>query len=155
MSRRGGVSSGKPAIEWAGVILTNNDGEVLLNLRGPDKMIAPGSWDLIGGTMECGEEPDVCVVREVMEETGERLSEPQWFRDYDVPLGDNRLGRLHVFGALLGKPASELQVGEGIEHRFFSPEALETLHLADGIQSVLRDYISSGRYQVGGAHSSR
>ena len=156
MSRHRHVdSASKPSVEWAGVILTNGEGELLLNLRGSDKLIAPDCWDIIGGTIESGETPNVCLVREVMEETGERLFKAEWFRDYDLLLSDGRFGRLHVYGALLNKPASDLLVGEGVEHRFFSPEALGALDLAAGIDLALQDYISSERYRTASAHSSR
>jgi 8-oxo-dGTP diphosphatase len=156
MSRDSGVSRPDgPSVEWSGVILTNSDGQLLLNLRGSDKLISPDRWDIIDGTIEAGETPYACLVREVMEETGEHLIAADWFRDYDLPLTDGRYGRLHVYNAALDKPASELLVGEGVEHRFFSPEKLGDLDLASGIDAVLRDYICSERYQQTSAISSR
>lgn len=47
-------------------------GEILLSRRaGPPKK---GQWDLVGGFIEAGETPEEAVRREVLEETGCRLS---------------------------------------------------------------------------------
>ncbi len=156
MSRAGGVNRlGKPRVEWAGAILTNRDGHLLLNLRGSEKLLAPNCWDIIGGTIEDGETPYACLVREVMEETGERLADADWFRDYTMSLPGGGFGKLHVYVAPLDRLASDLLLGEGVEHRFFSPEALDNLHLAEGMDAVLREYISSERYRPASATSSR
>ena len=143
MSRAGGVKPDAdlaPAIEWSGAILVNRRGEVLLNLRDGCKEHYPNLWDLVGGTLEAGETAEECMLREILEETGETLSEVSWLADFDVPLGDAGQARLHVFLGLIDRNAAELTLGEGQEHRFFDPAGLDGVDVVPGTRALLKAY---------------
>jgi len=148
MSRASGLTNGsgpEPNFEWAGIVLVNPRGELLLNLRDSSKAIGAGQWDLVGGTLEASETPEACILREVFEETGESMRSVEWLQDYDVPLNGGSWGRLHVFFGELDKDASVLLVGEGVEHRFFSPHELEALDIVEGMKGVLLDFVARQR----------
>lgn len=52
-------------------VVRNKDGKVLLAKRiGKELVGAYGKWELVGGKVEYGEEPEAAVVREVKEESG-------------------------------------------------------------------------------------
>lgn len=51
-------------------VVTDQDGDVLLLLRGTTAPQYPDCWGLPGGKVEVGEEPDVAMRRELLEETG-------------------------------------------------------------------------------------
>src|SRR6478736_2066676 len=53
------------------------DGLVLLAHRHPSRRHYPDCWDLVGGHVETGERPDRAVAREVLEEIGVRVRDPQ------------------------------------------------------------------------------
>lgn len=59
-----------------GVMVLNNEGEVLLGRRHSDpkkadsKLSGAGTWTMPGGKLEFGEEFEGCAVRELEEETG-------------------------------------------------------------------------------------
>jgi 8-oxo-dGTP diphosphatase len=135
-----------PAVEWAAVILVNQSGELLLNLRDLTKKVAPGVWDLVGGTLEPGETPAECALREVREETGYQLEEVSWFGAFDLPIDPQNCGRLHVYASRLDIPASQLVIGEGIEHRFFDTAQLTGLGMAAGLLPILHDFLRSEHY---------
>jgi 8-oxo-dGTP diphosphatase len=145
--RQGGKDE-VPDMQWSGIVLVNGRGEILLNLRDDKPEINwPNQWDVIGGVVEDGETPDECMVREMMEETGERLREFRAFKVYDVPLLKGEVASFHVFSARLEKAASELVLGEGQEHRFFAVSDLEALEIVRGTDMVLREFIASGAYE--------
>jgi 8-oxo-dGTP diphosphatase len=50
--------------------IISRDGKVLLLKRAMAKKFLAGYWDIPGGKVEFGEEPDVAIIREVEEETG-------------------------------------------------------------------------------------
>ena len=136
-------------MKWAGIVLVNARGEILLNLRDDNPEINwPNQWDVIGGVVEDGETPDECMVREMMEETGEVLTAFRAFRIYDVPLLGGGVAQFHVYSAPLDKPATELTLGEGQEHRFFTVADLDGLRVVRGTDMVLREFIASPDYQA-------
>ena len=55
-------------MEFAGIALLRN-GQVLLCKRSPDMEKYPNVWSVPAGHVEEGETPEVCAVRELMEET--------------------------------------------------------------------------------------
>src|SRR5215207_10042783 len=59
------------------VIITNRDGKVLLL----EHFLRPGSgWGIPGGFIEHGEQPEAAIRREIREETGIELENPQMLR---------------------------------------------------------------------------
>lgn len=55
--------------------VVNDQNEILLTLRSPDKEKYPGTWENTGGALEAGEESRAAAVRELFEETGIRVRE--------------------------------------------------------------------------------
>jgi 8-oxo-dGTP diphosphatase len=149
MSRHRGVApeqDAAPSVEWAGAILVNGHGELLLNLRDESKALFSGLWDLIGGTLQAGETPEACMLREVREETGETLHSVRYLRTFDVPLDDAIFGRLYLFRGEIDRRATELLLGEGQEQRFFAPQELASINIVPGTQAVLEAYVASPKY---------
>jgi mutator protein MutT len=135
-------------MQWAGAILVNRRGELLLNLRDDNDDMWPSAWDIIGGTVEDGETPDQGILREIAEETGQVLTFVQPFRRYAVPLTAGPDATLHVYFSTLDRQIDELLLGEGQEHRFFTPSGLTEIALVPGIEIVLDDFLSSNEYRT-------
>ena len=104
-----------------GVIIENNDGEILLQKRRDN-----GRWAIIGGSMEMGETFEEAVKREAKEESGLSLGKLEVFkllsgrkRIIEYPNGDVTFGPGIVFitkefeGKIVNDPE------EVMEHRFF------------------------------------
>ena len=61
------------------VLVFNARGEIFLQKRSLKKDCFPGAWDSsAAGHLDCGEEYDVCAVRELGEELGLSLAEAPW-----------------------------------------------------------------------------
>ncbi len=104
-----------------GVIIENEDGEILLQKRRDN-----GCWAMIGGSMEMGETFEEAVRRETFEESGLTLGKLEVFNLYsgrdriiEYPNGDICFGPGIVFitrefmGEMINDP------DEVVEHRFF------------------------------------
>jgi len=104
-----------------GVIIENDDGEILLQKRQDN-----GRWAIIGGSMEMGESFEEAVKREAKEESGLTLGKLDLFklvsgreRIIEYPNGDICFGPGIIFitkdfvGEIVNDPE------EVMEHRFF------------------------------------
>lgn len=63
----------KPLLLVAACALVDPDRRVLVTQRPPGKPMA-GLWEFPGGKVEEGETPDACIIRELFEELGIRVS---------------------------------------------------------------------------------
>jgi len=93
--------------------------------------------------LEPGESPEACMLREIQEETGEALTTIKWLADFNVPIEDEAFALLHLYLGEIDKPASDLLVGEGLEHRFFAVEDLGRVEVVPGTKAVLLAYAES------------
>ena len=66
-----------PTNRYAFCFVFNKDGKVLVLKRADFMRKRPSEWDLPGGTVEPGESETEGVVREVSEEAGIRISNPE------------------------------------------------------------------------------
>ena len=95
-------------IEVAIAILPR-DGKFLMQLRDDiPTILYPGLWGLFGGHIEAGETPEIAVRREIMEEIGYELTNPQKFDCYS----DDRIIR-HIFYEPLTVSVDRLVLAEG------------------------------------------
>lgn len=113
-------------LHGASAVLRNDDGELLLGRRSDD-----GTWALVSGMVDPGEQPADALLREILEETGvhaeiERLagvaSEP-----YTYPNGDvcRYLNVWFLCRAVGGK--ARVNDNESLEVAWFRPDALPDL----------------------------
>ena len=86
------------------------------------------------------------MLREILEETGEAVDAVEYLQALDVPLDNEVWGRLHVFRGRINRPASELLLGEGQEHRFFAVEELDGVEIVPEIREVLAEFVTSPEY---------
>jgi 8-oxo-dGTP diphosphatase len=65
---------GKPTLLVAAAALVDIDGRVLICRRPEGKALA-GLWEFPGGKVEAGETPETCLIRELDEELGIRVTQ--------------------------------------------------------------------------------
>lgn len=112
--------SDKSPIEVAIAILPY-EGKFLMQLRDNiPTILYPGLWGLFGGHMEAGETPEIAVEREILEEIGYEMSDPQKFGCYS----DDLVIR-HVFYAPLTVGIDRLVLSEGWDFGLISPGQIE------------------------------
>ena len=106
-------------VEVALAILTYED-KFLMQLRDNiPTILYPGVWGLFGGHMEAGETPEIAVEREVLEEIGYQITNPQKFGCYN----DDRAIR-HIFYATLNVGVDQLVLAEGWDLGLISREQI-------------------------------
>ena len=72
-------------------VISNSVDEVLILHRSKENDILPGYWDIPGGTLADGEDPDVGATREVKEETGLDVSGLKlFFQKSNVDVSKNK-----------------------------------------------------------------
>ncbi len=97
------------------------DGKFLMQLRDNiPTILYPGLWGLFGGHIEAGETPEIAVKREVLEEIGYEIMQPQKFGCYS----DDRAIR-HVFYAPLTVTIDRLVLSEGWDFGLISTAQIE------------------------------
>ncbi|MFA6227462.1 MAG: NUDIX domain-containing protein [Candidatus Paceibacterota bacterium] len=121
-----------------GLILENTKGEILLQLRDNKSAIPyPNTWGTFGGQIEKGETPKEAIIREIKEELGYTLLDPEYlgvfpFDGYDI----------HMFRKVDNQiKLRNLKVKEGQCGEFFSVGKLEGLRFAFNCESIVREYI--------------
>ncbi len=134
--------------EGSAVILFDAAGRVLLQQRDDD--IGPagyGRWTVPGGGREGDEDPRTTALREMEEETGLRLQRLRFFAEYTPEtLPGLYPGRVHVFFADDEVDEATIQVNEGLDFRFWTPEETLSLPMNPPIREQLRRFFASDKY---------
>ena len=142
---RSKVGYDKVILNFAGGILADEDGRVLLQLRGDKK-----TWAIPGGAMELGETSLQAAVREFYEETGisveaKRLMNVYTNFDESYPNGDKvqTVVFLYELQALENFDISNFHNEETLRLGFFSKEEIAELeNVSDKHRLVLDEYFS-------------
>ena len=121
------------------ILLENGEGKFLLMRRSEEKYRdVLQKWDIPGGRIDPGKSLMENLEREVMEETGLKVTEePRLIGAQDIILnGERHIVRLTYIGATEGEPVlSE----EHIEYRWFEIEELQRFEgLEKYLQSLLK-----------------
>jgi 8-oxo-dGTP diphosphatase len=117
------------------ILLKDDQGRLLLLKRSRKSKTNPGRWELPGGKVDPGESFSEGLLREVREETGLEIS-----LQHGVGIAEQELLGLRVIHLILGGDTTDPIIHLSEEHqeyRWASREELESLQLADWLQSVL------------------
>ncbi len=119
------------------IIVYNSKNEFLLQLRedGPGTGFST-YWDLIGKAVEELENPANAARRELLKTLGIYIENPVLFRVHND--GDTKH---HIFAAKIDAKVSELNLGEGVEVRWFRATELNNTRMAFNYRAVLWDFI--------------
>jgi len=122
----------------AGIILYNNKGEFLLQLRDNNPNIPnPNKWSIFGGMMEEGETPEEAIKRELKEEISYDLKEFKFWRILDW-----EWFTAHTFEGKINFPISKIrkQLTEGQDAKYFTKEEILKTNLAFKYNEVFKEY---------------
>ncbi|WP_117275313.1 NUDIX hydrolase [Streptococcus intermedius] len=142
---RSKVGHDKIILTFAGGILTDKDGCVLLQLRRDKK-----TWAIPGGAMELGESTLDTAKREFFEETGIKVQATRFLNVYSnfeevYPNGDKvqTVVMIYEFKALNDFDISDFHNEETLRLRFFSKEEIKKLDsVSDKHRLMLTEYFA-------------
>ncbi|EHG14335.1 NUDIX hydrolase [Streptococcus intermedius] len=143
---RSKVGHDKIILTFAGGILTDKDGRVLLQLRRDKK-----TWAIPGGAMELGESTLDTAKREFFEETGIKVQATRFLNVYSnfeevYPNGDKvqTVVMIYEFKALNDFDISDFHNEETLRLRFFSEEEIAELEsVSDKHRLMLEEYFTN------------
>jgi 8-oxo-dGTP pyrophosphatase MutT (NUDIX family) len=134
---------------FAGVVLVDRRGWILLQERDEHPVIDPERWGLVGGHVEPGEDVAVAAHRELLEETGVRLP-PGALRPwraievFHAAYGSD--DRMHVFAAPTELTDADIVCGEGRQIVFVEPGAARALDLTASASIAVPGFLDSELY---------
>ncbi|HEY4963212.1 MAG TPA: NUDIX hydrolase [Candidatus Saccharimonadales bacterium] len=104
--------------------------------------VGSGEWSLPGGGMHKSEDPKVCAVREVKEETGINLDINLLTHIETINYNKKRsTSTRYIYSVHLNsRPDLTLQKYEIIEAGWFSPSELKNMKLADDVKLILSSH---------------
>ena len=121
------------------VLLTDQDGKILILKRSTDSKTNPGKWELPGGKVDQGESFDHALVREVYEETNLKIS-----LEHVVGASEQNLHIIRAVHIIMSGRIVEGELSLSSEHEGYAWVKIETLpdyELADWLQ----DYVDQTR----------
>lgn len=129
-------------IHAVGVIFENGDGQILV-LRRHAERPEGGTWGLVGGKIEPGEDPASAAIREVQEEIGHNLDknklEPLSAYEWEYA-GQPLLFNVFRTNEVPKDVETKLDQTENTEHMWAAPESLhERPDLMSGLYPILED----------------
>lgn len=124
------------------VVIANDQGLVLILRRSKQSDVLPEYWDIPGGTLEDGEDPAVGAIREVKEETGLEITNPQlFFQKSNIDVAKDKQFVTLIFQA---KSAVETIKLDPIEHESFiwvEPSRVGEYETVEYLPDCLQAYI--------------
>ncbi|HEM6116189.1 NUDIX domain-containing protein [Streptococcus pluranimalium] len=148
---RSKVGHDKVIINFAGGVLANEEGKVLLQLRGDKK-----TWAIPGGAMELGESSLDTAVREFYEETGIEIQVKRLLNVYTnfdevYPNGDQVQTVVFIYELTATEigDISDFHNEETLKVAFFTKEEINQLEsVSDKHRLMLKEYFAND-FQLG------
>lgn len=134
---------------FAGIVLVDRRGRILLQERDEFPAIDPEKWGLVGGHVDDGEDVEAAAYRELLEETGVRLSPgtlQPWrtIQVFHAAYGSD--DRMHVYAASTELTDADIVCGEGRQIVFVEPAAARSLDLTASASIVVPAFLDSPLY---------
>jgi len=134
---------------FAGVLLVDRRGWILLQERDEFPVIDPEKWGLVGGHVEDGEDAEAGAYRELLEETGVRLAPGTLLPWNAIEVFHEAYGsddRMHVYAARTELTDADIVCGEGRQIVFVEPVAARALDLTASASIVVPGFLDSELY---------
>ncbi|MBD3914530.1 NUDIX domain-containing protein [Nocardioides hwasunensis] len=135
---------------FAGVILVDRRGWILLQERDSNPRIDPDCWGLSGGHLEGDEDPAAGALRELEEETGVRL-EVGDLHEVGAFANDHRASygtwdRMWVYAAAVDLTDADIDCREGRQIVFVDHATVSDLRLTRGGEGIVPAFLRSDVY---------
>jgi 8-oxo-dGTP diphosphatase len=119
------------------VLLTNEEGKILILKRSTDSKTNPGKWELPGGKVDQGESFDQALIREVLEETQLEIS-----LDHVVGVSEQNLHLIRAVHIIMSGKIIEGNLTLSNEHEGYAWVFFENMveyELADWLNDFLNN----------------
>lgn len=127
-------------INIASCVIYDEDGLVLLLQRHSDDL-GGGQWGFPGGRFEAGEDAEACVLREVYEETGVKLSDSKKLGEHEIKMPHGSVHMTSFKAVVPGNVTIVLDPEEHHAYAWFNPAGLlDEDNILWGIPTVLHDF---------------
>ena len=135
---------------FAGVILVDRRGWILMQERDENPRIDPDCWGLSGGHLEGDENPRSGALRELEEETGVRLG-PEDVVEVGAFANDHRASygtwdRMWVYAAAVDLTDADIDCREGRQIVFVDPATVPSLRLTKGAEGIVPAFLRGEVY---------
>lgn len=117
------------------ILVRNNEGKILLQMRDSKPKRAPLAWDFWGGGLEGDEEPLVAASRELSEELTLKPN-PNDFKF--LVEGSDSAGRVFFVEYLKPLTWKDILVAEGAGAAFFTPEEILQINITDRVEWFMK-----------------
>lgn len=122
------------------IIIVRDETLLLLRLAGKSQ---GGRWGSPGGKLNKGEDVEVALAREVLEETGIALvpSQMKLFRQFWVDSSGKQFDYFQYYGELSEKPKVRIQAGEHATYEWVRLDDVGERELVEDHPEVMRRFI--------------
>jgi len=135
---------------FAGVVLVDREGRILLQERDEHAPIDPEAWGLPGGHVEPGEAFEPAAYRELEEETGVQLAPGtlELFGEFvvDHTRAHGTWDRMQVFVAPTDLTDEDIECHEGRQIVFVEPDVARGLDLTSAAADIVPAFLASESY---------
>jgi 8-oxo-dGTP pyrophosphatase MutT (NUDIX family) len=136
---------------FAGVVLVDHRGWILLQERDDHPAIDPGRWGLVGGHLDPGEEFEPAAYRELAEET-EIVMPPgglTFWRFFEVDHTESygTFDRMAVYVARVDLTDADVVCHEGRQIVFVDPASVADLPLTNAAAAIMPELLASDLYK--------
>ncbi|MGD9958953.1 NUDIX domain-containing protein [Nocardioides sp.] len=135
---------------FAGVILVDARGRLLLQERDEHPAIDPDRWGLVGGHVDPGEDFEPAAYRELAEET-EIVAPPgslEFWKEFPVwHEVYASLDRMAVYAAATDVPQDQVVCHEGRQIVFVAPDVARGLDLTTAAAAIVPEFLDSELYR--------
>lgn len=133
----------------ATVLLVDQRGWILLQLRDEHAQVAPSQWGMVGGHVEADETFEAAVYRELQEETGVRWAGglTLWRDGYFRYSGADQANRYQIWTAHCGLSDENITVAEGRQIVFVDPADIPLLDLSESAAFFVPEFLKSPTYR--------
>ena len=131
------------------VLLVDPQGRVLLQHRDEHAPRAANQWGMVGGHVEPGEDFDLAVHREILEETGIHTGPEDLvlWQETEFSYSDGHHSSYRVYAGRVDLTDEDIVLGEGRAIVFVDPAELGTLDLAESCAHFLPLFLASDLYR--------
>ena len=131
------------------VLLVDPQGRVLLQHRDEHAPRAANQWGMVGGHVEPGEDFDLAVHREILEETGISTGPEDLvlWQETEFSYSDGHTSSYRVYAGRVDLTDEDIVLGEGRAIVFVDPAETAALDKAESLAHFLPLFLASETYR--------